>query len=259
MEDQIHGPDGDRGSTPQRRTDREGDRVPNREQSDVRHPHAVASQTRAQANREELPRELREAAQDVALASIRADVLGSSDLLAEEAEELAHQLAVLRPVRDRQLTNPDQEEEREHREHEDRKTDTPILAEQQTQDPGDEDPVAQDLYREPGEEVRQRGHVAVDPFDQLSRRVLLVKGGIEGERVPEEIETKRVRRRPGDRLSNVGRRDHQSLTEHRDPEEEERVEDQHRAGSALVRRVEKGPQDLWIGQAKADRREDQNG
>jgi hypothetical protein len=50
---------------------------------------------------------------------------------------------------------------------------------QDHEDAGDEEGIPKDVDGELGEEVGEQRHVAVDPLDQLTRRMSLVEGEVE--------------------------------------------------------------------------------
>ena len=108
-----------------------------------------------QAHRVEAAAEVEETTHHVADGAVGAEILGAAQPLADEAEELGDELAVRRPVRNGDLPDSRREPHGEGGEGEDGKADAPILAEQERDDAGDEDGVAEDVDREAGEEVRQ--------------------------------------------------------------------------------------------------------
>lgn len=108
------------------------------------------------------------------------------------------------------------------------------------------------MQHKPREEVGERPHVAVDPLDELARRVGMMEFEIQSQAVGGEIGTQGVGGRPADILPHGGRSDGEDVGDERDAEEEPRGERQALQRAARPRGVDEVAEDLRVDQLEAD-------
>ena len=144
------------------------------------------------------------------------------------------------------------EEERDRAEQREEQADMPVLAVEQGKDAEEEDRVAEHLDDEPRKEPSDRGDVAVDPFDELARRVIAVERRVEPEHVAGEVRPKRIGRAPAKVLGDVGLGDCRSLGEEGEAKEEHRDPDEPVERLAGLGAVDEDLGDLRVRQLKAD-------
>jgi hypothetical protein len=125
---------------------------------------------------------------------------------------------------------------------------TRALSGQEHQHADQQEGVAEDVDDEAGEEGGQDGDVAVHPFDQLTRRVRAVKGGVEAQAVHGDVGPQGVRRRPGDALGEVGVGDGDDLGHDGDGDEQQGDGDECVLIAAPEGGVDEGALDLGAGE-----------
>ena len=145
------------------------------------------------------------------LAAVGADVLGRGQSLPQKAEQHSARLARVTPCGHGRPLHGEYGSGDQGDVCDPYEPDTPVLVEQDDQDSDRQEAIAHQADDHLREKAGQRGHVPVDPFDELSGRVHLVKGHIEPKGVQGQIATQRVRRCPSDRLAQVGRGHGQGL------------------------------------------------
>ena len=110
------------------------------------------------------------------------------------------------------------------------------------------------------EEVGQRGHIAVDPLDQLAGRAPLVKLHVQPQAVQRQIGAQGVGGLPADILANVGRGDRDTCRcASATAKKQRRRCHQRRLRAAILGCVDEVADDLRVRQLQADPAEQQRG
>src|SRR5687767_13677248 len=91
---------------------------------------------------------------------------------------------------------------------------------------------------EPREEVRDRGHIAVDPFDQLTCAVLAMERAVERQHVAREVGSQQVRRTPTEIVRDVRLEDGCDLRYQSDAQEQQRYPDEPVEGRSRLRLID---------------------
>ena len=175
-----------------------------------------------------------EAAHDVGLGVVRADVLCSGQTLFQEAERVRTGGPVGLPVR-----HGDVADAREHQHpgnHEDgqRQAGPPVLAQQQHEDADQQKQAPEHLEDEQREEAAQLVRVAVDTLDHLPGGAVVVVRHVQRQRVRGEVLADVVGGRPAHPLREVGGDDLHDLLKHRDGHERDRRDRERLHRGALL-------------------------
>jgi hypothetical protein len=160
-----------------------------------------------------------EAVQRVGAAAVGAHVLDARQALLDEAEDLRRGLALAGGGGHRDLAQRHHHGDLEQREHGQRQADPGVLEPQHHQDAGEQQQAADHAHGELGEEVAERGDVAVDALDHLARGAGRVEGHVERQAVLEQVAAQQVGGGPADRGAEHGRRAAEQLGPQRDGEE----------------------------------------
>ena len=147
-------------------------------------------------------------------------LLGATEDLPDEAEELGAADSEPGPPWNGEMVDPERRKHRDGGENDHHQTDPETLDHEQHQDPDQKDDVADDMDGELREEVRQGGHVPVDPLDQLARSSLLVECEVEPDAMVGQVGAQFVRRRPPDPLPDPCGGQTEPLLSHRQDHEE---------------------------------------
>ena len=222
----------------------------------------MAAPRRRDVRHQELLVHLGHAPHDMAAAAIGTDVVEAGEALLQEAGVGRPGLAQALPPPPGNAPDGVQGDTGDDGEDRQQGPDPPVLQVEHHKYAPKEQGAADDLQDELGEEGRQGGDVAVDPFDQLTRRLRRMEGHVEVEGVGSQVLAHAVGRRPAQLLAEIGRADLQHLGEEGDGDEQAR---QHPepfeggVGPALRRRIDEGPDDLWRSQLDRGARHQEDG
>ncbi len=209
------------------------------------------------------PAEVREpqlqGAEGVRGRAVHAQLLGSGEPFLQEAEEIGGAALTRRDQRQGAPGEPVQQDDGGQRERGEDQPDPPVEEEERDQDAEDEGEMGQYLQHEGGHHPGEPGHVPVDPFDQLSRGMLLVEAGGAAQTAVDQLGAEAVGAAPGEPYGDrVAADDHGHLSGRRG--EIPQGDTGQRGGRAVVQgRVHEAAQQLGGGELKGDTRGNQQG
>ena len=192
-------------------------------------------------------------------AAVGPDILRSGQMLLEETKEAGIGLARLFPGWHGNGAQGRQTKEGDHGVHRHGDTHAPVHGEVEHAKYADEkQQTANNPDGEFGEEIGQVADVAVDTFDHLPGRALVVECHIEAQAVHGQVFAQLVRRRPGQFFADIASEDSKNLlcyghSQKQQPDVRHLPHVHIGAG-----RVDKGPHDLRIEELQADAREQQH-
>ncbi len=187
------------------------------------------------------------------------DVLGGRQHLAQEPPKPGGAFALCPPVRRGKAMHPDEQRQGKQRKQAQQRTQDHVLDPDGDEDADQQQGAADQIEDKTGQESGQRVHVAVHPFDQLARRMRLVKAKVEPYQVCGQVDAQRVGRRPGHLLNPVAGQQVQRPVSQLDEEKADRGPDQQRLACAGERGVDKGAHDLRGGKAQPGAGQEQQG
>jgi hypothetical protein len=175
LEDQVDATEAQRAGEVERRAETEGaDRAQGEDQADG-NVEDRADQDRPPNRGPERAQPRVEASQDVVAPADGLDVDEADEALLDEAEDLCLRLAGSDRIGRADPAAPFDRDGGRDAEGEEHETDACVLAKHQHENPDEQHGAAEQAQDEAGEEVGEHSHVPVEPLDQLTGRVLVVK------------------------------------------------------------------------------------
>src|SRR5205085_8847806 len=166
--------------------------------------------------------------------------------LSKETKHLRGDLPLAAPAIDRDGPKAPKRERRRRGEEGERRAGAPVFPPHHDQHADEEGGVTDQRHRETREKARERGDIAVDPFDELTRGPRLVEAEVKPQTVEREVRTQRVGGGPSERLPDVLGRGRQELRRERNNDERQRRKDEWLETCARERGVDEEAQQLRI-------------
>jgi hypothetical protein len=263
LEHHVGRAEGDRAGQHQLDARTDGHQHPDHEQAVARQPHDGARHPGAAGVVEEAAHDRDEAMQRVGASPVGAHVVDAGEALLHEAVDLSRGLALERGRRHGDLTKRHHDGDLREGEHRQRQADPRVLEPQHDQDAHQQQQAADHPHRELGEEVGERGDVAVDPLDHLARSAGGVEGHVERQAVLEEVAAQPVGGGPADGRTEDGGGAAEELgpegdgQEHTGDAEEGAARLRQGAGGDARGGVDEAPEHLRNEELQADAREEQ--
>ncbi len=181
-----------------------------------------------------------------------ADVLRAGQPLLDETEEVGAGLPRRRPVGHGDVAQGVDDDEGGDGEPSEGGADPPVDPGEQREDTDRQQPVADDLDDEAGEEVAELVDIAVDALDEGAGGVGIVEGGVESQNVEGEVGAQVVGGGPADILGHPRLDEGDSLRQQRNAEKTTGDAEEHAQVIAGPRAVDKAAQQLRGQQLKRD-------
>ena len=198
------------------------------------------------------------AVEHVPFGTVRTDVFGAREMLAEKAVHLRLCLAHQAPLTRRDAAQAAKKQQAGQREDGEADPGEDVFVDDDHEHAHEQYQVREHVHDEPRKEGRERGHVAVDPLDELARRARLVKAQIKAQAMQHQVCAQRIRRGPAEVLTDVLRTRREDLVHQRDGDERDRDEGKRIDFCTARRAVDERAQQLRIDELQRDAREKQD-